>query len=99
MQKKKKLGIKDLTLSNIKGFFQGNFRLFLKNSNISLPLHILEQSEWRLQQVENKSPQCLKEGSCVHCGCEIYGKVMEDRGCETCYPPMLNETDWKNYEK
>jgi hypothetical protein len=91
---------KQINLPNIKGYIQGNFRRILSNFG-SLPKHIEEQAEWRLKQVEKKSPQCLTEKGCVHCGCEIISKAFEKRGCSSenpCYPEMMSEQEWAFYK-
>lgn len=85
-----------ITLPNIKGFLQGNLRLFLDSIG-SLPEHISEQAEWRLKQVEKLSPECAKQEECVHCGCELYGKLLENRACSnnpSCYPEMMSKEEW-----
>jgi hypothetical protein len=90
-----------LTLSNIKGFLQGNIRSFLQDVEILKPKeHIKEQAIWRLHQVAEKSPECLKQEKCIFCGCSTAEKVFEDRECkEGCYPEMKNELDWFYFKK
>ncbi len=85
-----------ITLPNIKGFLQGNLRLFLDSIG-SLPDHISEQAEWRLKQVEQMSPECIRSKECIKCGCEIFGKLVEDRKCSNeppCYPEMMSKEEW-----
>ena len=90
-----------LTLSNIKGFVQGNFRKIM-NEFGEVPQYIKEQAIWRLHQVKLKSPECLKEDKCIHCGCQVSAKTWESRGCsneeDPCYPPMMNEQEWSNFK-
>lgn len=89
-----------ITLSNIKGYIQGNFRKVLDDFG-ELPEHIVHQAKWRLNQVKIKSPKCYEEDKCQHCGCQISAKVFEDRGCsndELCYPKMMNEIEWESFK-
>ena len=92
-----------ITLQNVVGFLQGNARALAMHTNIKwlqLPEHQEEQSYWRLSQIQEKSPECIKEGRCKECGCSIDEKVLEDRGCEGgCYPPMMNNIVWHFYKK
>lgn len=70
-------------------------------SILPTPAHIKEQIEWRRKQVQQKSPECWKQGHCIQCGCEIMGKTMADMGCENepfCYPEMMNKAKWKEFK-
>lgn len=90
-----------ITLPNIKGFLQGNFRKVLEDLDF-LPLHIKEQAIWRLSQVKEKSPECFNNDKCLHCGCQVSAKIFEDRGCSDsgkCYPPMMTEEQWKTFKE
>ena len=88
-----------ITLSNIKGFIQGNFRKILNDFG-ELPNHIKEQAIWRLNLVKEKSPECYNTDKCVKCGCQVSAKVFEDRPCESkpsCYPEMMTKEQWENF--
>ena len=62
--------------------------------------HIREQAIWRLSQIAEKAPECMEEGECRICGCDINGKVFEDRRCEgLCYPVMMNAGEWEDFKK
>lgn len=62
--------------------------------------HIKEQAVWRLTEINKKSPECTKQGSCISCGCDLSGKVWEDRACdENCYPIMMTEKEWETFKK
>ena len=91
-----------ISLSNIKGFLQGNLRSFRNDMDgLELDSHIREQSIWRLKEISKKSPGCLK-GDCLICGCDTYSKVFEDRECKAddpCYPIMMDKEEWGNYKK
>lgn len=85
---------------NIKGFIQAKHREVLDSFG-ELPKYIKEQSQWRLNQVRIKSPKCYEEDKCVHCGCQVSSKVLEQRACSNngfCYPEMMNEADWNLFK-
>lgn len=96
-----------LSLPNIKGFLQGNYRKF-KWEVLKLPIEIdkKEQINRRFHLVSENSPECLQKGEC-YCGCGMPEKLYEDRGCEgweegkktkPCYPDMMNKEDWEKYK-
>lgn len=89
-----------LSLSNIKGFLQGNIRSFLSDVDVLAPEeYIKEQTIWRLHQISIKSPECLNS-SCIYCGCDTASKVFEDRECKSgCYPEMMNKEEWEIFKK
>lgn len=94
-----------ITLKNIKGFIQGNFRRVLNEMDF-LPEHVKEQAIWRLEQVKEKSPECYILDICkMPCQCQISSKVFEDRSCsgeevgKPCYPPMMSEQEWVIYKQ
>jgi hypothetical protein len=42
---------------------------------------------------------CLKQGSCVICGCSTPQLQMADAACEgNCYPEMMSKENWDNYK-
>lgn len=91
-----------LSVSNVKGFLQGEIRSFLADMDVLLPdSHIKEQAIWRLHEISEKSPQCIKNGECDVCGCDLT-KVYEDRGCAAdfpCYPAMRTKEEWEKFKK
>lgn len=63
------------------------------------PKHIMEQSVWRLSQIQDISPVCAQMGQCKVCGCSVDEKVFEDRKCEGgCYPGMMDATQWGDFK-
>lgn len=65
------------------------------------PKYIKEQIEYRRNQVQKVSPECLKSGSCVYCGCDMNYKLKADIGCEnnpSCYPEMMSKKEWKVFK-
>lgn len=70
-------------------------------SILPTPKHIKEQIVWRRKMVTLLSPECMKQGHCIQCGCEIMGKTKADMGCENppyCFPEMMNKKDWNDYK-
>lgn len=56
------------------------------------------QYKWRKKLVETKSPLCLKNKACVHCGCDMPDKLWEPDACEGgCYPDWMTEEDWSKF--
>jgi len=60
---------KEITLSNIYNFIQGNARLFTKELQ---PQHIQEQISYRMLIC---SKDCAITKQCVKCGCDYPGRV------------------------
>lgn len=88
----RKVSLKRLTLTNIRGFTQGHLREYEANG---LSKHIKEQVLWRIVTMRQT---CLEKGECP-CECSVPSKQFEDRACEEgCYLPLLNEEDWENYK-
>lgn len=88
-----------ITLSNVKGFLQGNWRKFKEDIlKLNNPKHIQEQIMYRMIVAK----PCLDNGACTYCGCDTPELFYEDRGCKDpekkCYPKMMNEVEWKNFK-
>lgn len=61
--------------------------------------HIREQALWRLSQVQEKSPECLKEDTCKKCGCAPSEMVYSDYSCEgNCYPDLMDAESWDKFK-
>lgn len=90
-----------INLPNIKSFIQGNWRAaLLEYYPDGLDTHIEEQYYWRIQQVAEKSPECLENKECKKCHCSIPELFMADKACEnspSCYPEMMNEEQWNKF--
>lgn len=85
-----------ITLHNIWRVVRAFFR---RRASSVIPKHITEQAAWRLTRVRK---ECLKNGACIYCGCDIKELVWEDDQCEgrpTCYPRMMSEKEWALYKK
>jgi hypothetical protein len=92
---------KKLNLSNILNYASAEVRHWKSTSSfLSNPVHIDEQSIWRLEQINLKSPKCAENGSCIKCGCFLTEKSFESNGCEEgCYPPLMNSEEWEKFKK
>lgn len=84
-------------LPNIKAYIQGNWRsVLLEYYPDGLDKHLEEQYYWRISQVQEKSPECLK-GKCKICSCDTPELFMSDKACSNnppCYPEMMSKEDW-----
>ena len=91
-----------INLPNIKSYIQGNWRAaLLEYYPEGLSKHLEEQYYWRIQQVQEKSPECLEKGKCKICSCDTPELFMADKACENnppCYPEMMSELEWNNYK-
>lgn len=87
-----------ITLPNIKGFLQGNARMFMSQFfDFKLPSYMDEQIFYRMSIMNE---ECLKNRACVHCGCAMPNKAFEDRACDNaCYPEMMDEKEWDLYKQ
>lgn len=90
-----KLKIKDVFY-----YIQGNVRyhLYYKGSILKclLSQHVIEQFEWRLQQMDK---ECLNKGQCKICGCETTALQMANKACDKpCYPPLMNAFAWNRFK-
>lgn len=91
-----KIGKFDITLENIQGYIQGNFRYFMLKCGFKSN-YILEQFYYRIILMRE---QCLINRECP-CGCHCLAKQIENRGCDEhgCYPNMLSKKDWESFKK
>lgn len=90
-----KVKSRSLTREDVTSWLVGNARLYFYNKDSSLlPDHIVQQFEWRQDQVPK---ECLN-GACKVCGCSTPGLFMADKSCEAnCYPPMMSRKKWNEY--
>lgn len=89
----------DINLTTVRNYIQGNIRSFIQRLNLQLPEHVLEQVEYRTAQVQKKSPKCLLNNSCVHCGCKMVEKILSDASCDKgCFSEMMSKEDWIKFK-
>lgn len=60
--------------------------------------HIFEQVEWRMEQVAEKSPECILDGKCKICKCTTPDLFYADKACSNkenpCYPELMDKDSW-----
>jgi len=89
-----------ITLTNIHKYLQGSYREFIEDVGLMKPdSHIREQGLYRITLIQEKSPECIKEGACKVCGCTLSGLVLSDPPCEGgCYPTMMDKAAWNDFK-
>lgn len=94
--------LKEITLKNIKAFIQGYLRKWLIDFFQKKLEHINEQVEWRIDQVAEKSPECLINLECKICHCKIPELFYADKPCSNkenpCYPSMRTKSEWTKFK-
>lgn len=85
---------KQITLSNIYNFIEGNTRLFTKEIQ---PDHIKQQIAYRMLICKD---DCAKNGKCIKCGCSYPGRVYTSQSCNTDrFPDFMSRIDWEKFKK
>ena len=91
------ISIKEITLRNIRSYFEGYLRSFMIKFFQGRLEHIYEQVEYRKSLVSAASPVCINEGKCKVCGCKTPELFYADKSCENvppCYPPLVGKNEW-----
>lgn len=90
-----KVRSRSLTWEDVTSWLVGSARLyFYRKDPTLLPDHIVQQFEWRQDQVP---AECLN-GACKVCGCSTPGLFMANKSCDAeCYPPMMSRKKWQEY--
>jgi len=84
---------KEITLSNIYNFIEGNTRLFTKNLQ---PQHIKEQISYRLLKCKD---DCAKKKICIKCGCDYPDRAYAKKSCNLDrFPNFMNKVDWEEFK-
>ena len=85
---------KEITLSNIYNFIEGNIRLFTKSIQ---PDHIKQQIAYRMLLC---SKDCAITKQCIKCGCDYPGRVYTTESCNTDrFPDFMSRIDWEEFKK
>lgn len=85
---------KEITLSNIYNFIEGNIRLKTKSIQ---PQHIKEQIAFRLLKC---SDDCAILKQCVVCGCDFPDRAYSTESCNTGrFPNFMSRIDWEEFKK
>ena len=85
---------KEITLSNIYNFIEGNTRLFTKNIQ---PKHIQEQVSYRMIIC---SKDCMINKECIKCGCDVPARLYTKESCNNSrFPDFMSRIDWEEFKK
>ena len=85
---------KEITLSNIYNFIEGNIRLRTKSIQ---PSHIKEQIAYRMVKCKDDG---AKSGQCIKCGCDYPGRIYTTESCNTDrFPDFMSRIDWEEFKK
>lgn len=87
-----------VTLGKVGNFIAAYYRkIYYK---IFLDKFIEDQVHFRRNEVLTKSPECLNNGACIHCGCDMPDKLYESDACEAgCYPEWKTVEEWVEFVK
>lgn len=86
-----------ITFSNILKYIKGNTKVLLDKFNLT-PEHIQEQVAWRTEICRD---DCIKNNSCVYCGCNPIGRAFLKESCNKGerFPDLMNVEEWDIYKK
>lgn len=90
--------LKDITISNIIAYLEGNFKFYLSLLKAE-PLYIQEQRLLRFHVCED----CLKNLKCKKCFCDVPERMFTSSNCKdnVCceWPSLMDEQQWNIYKK
>lgn len=85
---------KEITLSNIYNFIEGNSRMFTGRFQ---PQHIKEQISYRMLIC---SKDCAINKKCIKCGCDYPGRVYTSESCNLeRFPNLMSRIEWDKFKK
>lgn len=85
---------KEITLSNIYNFIEGNIRLKTKSIQ---PSHIKEQIAYRLIKCKDDC-EILKQ--CIICGCDFPDRAYSTESCNIeRFPDFMSKLEWNKFKK
>jgi len=87
----------DITLPNIKNFFEGNYNLLKYNLSQNIEDHIKEQALYRAMLCSS----CLEAGKCKICNCSTPGLFFAPKkeDSEGRWSKMMSEEEWNAYKQ
>lgn len=93
----------EITLNNIKQFFQGNSRMFANKLGNKFGIPFLKTSLHNQEQIFYRASlckDCEKLGHCQACSCPVPNKWFADKACEgKRYPDLMSKEKWEEYKK
>lgn len=85
---------KEITLSNIYNFIEGNIRLKTKSIQ---PSHVKEQIAYRLLICKD---DCDVKGECIICGCDFPDRAYSTESCNpNRFPNFMSKLEWDKFKK
>lgn len=90
--------LNQITLTNIKAFVQSHVRQFLEDYPGIIDDFVYEQVQYRLGIMNE---ECLKNKSCIHCGCSCPDLQYSSKQCEGGEYPLMfkTEEEWEKYKE
>lgn len=63
-----------------------------------LPHHEKEQVLWRMEICKD---DCMKDGYCKYCGCDVPGKLYVNDSCNggERFPDLMTKSEWEQYKQ
>lgn len=87
---------KEITLSNIRSYLEGNGQRILEELKLQ-PKHIQEQIAYRRLLCKN---DCAVQNKCIKCGCDFKGKTSVQQSCNPDrFPDLMSKNDWTKFKK
>jgi hypothetical protein len=87
--------LEEITLSNIKSFFQGHARAYLDKISL-LPLYTKEQVFYRIYVCRES---CVPYKKCERCKCPALKKSYSTKSCsEDKFPDLMSQLEWEQYK-
>lgn len=84
---------KEITLSNIYNFIEGNVRLLTETLQ---PEHIKQQIAYRILMC---SKDCVISKECIKCGCPHPDRAYSSQSCNIDrFPNFLSKLDWEEFK-
>jgi hypothetical protein len=63
-----------------------------------IPHHEKEQVLWRMEICKD---DCMKDGYCKYCGCDVPGKLYVNDSCNggERFPDLMTKSEWEQYKQ
>lgn len=86
-----------ITLTNILQFIEGNLKMLGEKIHL-LPVHEKEQVAYRSMICKE---DCVKNGYCKYCGCDLPGKFYSTYSCNKgeLFPDLMSKDEWEKFKK